>query len=138
MKTISKISLLIIILSCIIALPTENFALHIQGDSISPTESTVDKYINNINGDRRDSGLETNTITNIVGKLLGFLYYASGFLLIITVASTGFRYIVDTPEVRGDLKRTMLPIIVGLVCVFFAASIAKFILKIGTATESVS
>ena len=46
------------------------------------------------------------------------------------IAVTGFRYIIETPEIKGELKKNMFPIIVGIILVFFATSIAKFFIGI--------
>lgn len=69
-----------------------------------------------------------STFKKIIGNLLGFLQIASGLISIIIIATTGYNYIVaPTPDLKGELKRKMLPIILGLVLVFCAMSIAKFI-----------
>lgn len=65
-------------------------------------------------------------IKAIVENILGFLQLLSGLLAVILIAVTGFRYIVDTPDVKSELKKSMIPIIVGLLLVFFATTIAKF------------
>ena len=46
------------------------------------------------------------------------------------IAISGFRYIIETPEVKGELKKNMLPIIIGIILVFFASTIAKFLISI--------
>ena len=67
-----------------------------------------------------------NAFTSIGNSILTFLQILSGITAVIMIAITGFRYIVETPEVKGELKKNMLPIVVGIVLVFFAVSIAKF------------
>ena len=64
----------------------------------------------------------------MAGKIVSFLQVASGIAAVIMIAVTGFRYIIETPEVKGELKKNMFPIIVGIVLVFFALSIAQFFL----------
>ena len=46
------------------------------------------------------------------------------------IAVTGFNYIISTPEVKKEMLSKMLPIVVGLILVFGAVSIAKFLLEI--------
>ena len=92
--------------------------------------SLAEKYVNDIGGDLSETytnmNTEINSVTNIVSKLLGFLQVISAVMSVIIIASTGFRYIVETPEVKEEIKKTMLPMIVGIIFVFFATSIAQF------------
>lgn len=71
---------------------------------------------------------EGGEITTTIGKILGFLQVAAGLTSIIVIAFTGFEYIVaSTPSMKDELKKKMLPIVIGLVLVFGAVSIAQFI-----------
>ena len=73
---------------------------------------------------------------NVVGKILGFLQVASGLAAVIMIAVTGFNYIISTPEVKKEMLSKMLPIVVGLILVFGAVSITKFLLGV-TVTSSI-
>ncbi len=97
--------------------------------------SIVESYINNISADISEAttggtASSTTTIIEIVNRVLGFLQITTAILVVIIIASTGFRYIVETPEVKGDIKKTMTPVIIGIIFVFFATSIAKFFVGI--------
>ena len=72
----------------------------------------------------------SNDLSKTVGKLLGFLQVASGLVAILMIAIVGFNYIISTPDVKEEMKKKMLPIIIGIVLVFGAVSVAKFILGV--------
>lgn len=72
----------------------------------------------------------TEGFVKVVNNLLGFLQIASGLIAVVMIAVTGFRYIIETPEMKNELKKSMVPIIVGILLVFFATSIAKFFIGI--------
>ena len=122
MKTLQKILVILLIAICVFAVMPKNIAL--AADSASSA-------IDDIEGKTGNQGIEgTDKLTEVAGRILTFLQIASGVAAVIMIAVTGFRYIVETPEVKGELKKNMFPIIVGIILVFFATSIAKFFIGI--------
>ena len=71
----------------------------------------------------------TKSLKQVANRFLGFLRIVSALILVIILGTTGYEYIVATPDVRGEIKKKMLPIILGIILVFAAVSIAEFILK---------
>ena len=69
-------------------------------------------------------------MATVIGKLLGFLQVASGIVAVLMIAIVGFNYIISTPEVKDEMKKKMLPIIIGIVLVFGATSVAKFLIGV--------
>lgn len=69
-------------------------------------------------------------LATVIGKLLGFLQVASGIVAVLMIAIVGFNYIISTPEVKDEMKKKMLPIIIGIVLVFGATSVAKFLIGV--------
>ena len=120
MKTMYKVlAILIIAVSMLVIMP-DNMSLAVTASDAG----------NAISGIKVSGGGDVSKIQNVVGKLLGFLQVASGIIAVLMIAITGFQYIVETPEVKSEIKKKMLPIIVGIVLVFGATSIAKFIIGV--------
>lgn len=69
-------------------------------------------------------------LSNVVGKIMAFLQIASGLTSVIMIAFIGFKLITTTPDVRGELKGKLFPILIGIILVFGATSIAKFIISV--------
>ncbi len=115
MKTMQKVLAILLIAVCVFGVISQISTCNAAGisetiDNIKPTDDVT--------------GAENLTV--IASRILTFLQIASGIAAVIMIAVTGFRYIIETPEVKGELKKNMLPIVIGLVLVFFATSIAKF------------
>ena len=121
MKIFQKISIVLII--AVIA----SFTLGTVSTNISMADSPTD-VMESVTGNSDD--IDTSGLTNVAGKILTFLQVISGVFAIIMIAVTGFRYIIETADVKKELKQSMLPIIIGILLVFFATSIAKFIVNI--------
>ena len=119
MKTLQKVLVVLLIAICVFAVLPQTYTFA-GGDA--------QKAIDDIKTGGTVEG--TQELSTIAGRILTFLQVASGIAAVIMIAVTGFRYIVETPEVKGELKKNMFPIIVGIILVFFATSIAKFFIGI--------
>lgn len=124
MKTLQKVLVVLLIAICVFAVLPQTYTFA-GGDA--------QKAIDDIKTGGTVEG--TQELSTIAGRILTFLQVASGIAAVIMIAVTGFRYIVETPEVKGELKKNMFPIIVGIVLVFFATSIAKFFIGIFNKTS---
>lgn len=119
MKTFKRVLIILVVMGCVFAIMSQNVSMAASGD--------VSSIVGGVNATNPDASLASD-FQSTIGKLLGFLQIASGLIAILMIAITGFNYIVATPDVKEEMKKKMLPIIIGLVLVFGAVSIARFIL----------
>lgn len=72
---------------------------------------------------------DTTAIMNLVNKILGFLQWAAivGGVLIITIL--GIKYMMGSLEEKAEYKKSMIPLIVGIVVVMGATTIANILFK---------
>ena len=118
MKIIQKILLVLIIaMTVFIIMPQNVFASKVE-EAIGKVDAS------NVKVEGEDD------FAGVVSNILAFLQVASGLVAVIMIAYTGFRYIVETPEMKEKLKKDMIPIVVGILLVFFATSIANFFVGI--------
>lgn len=118
MKTMQKILMILIIGVCAFTIMPRN--------TVMAAASSAKDAISNLEASSKE--VEVSGLQTTIGTLLGFLQIASGLVSVLMIAIVGFNYIIATPQLKEELKNKMLPIIVGLVLVFGAVSIAKFIL----------
>lgn len=125
MKTMYKIfAMLMIAISMFVIMPDNmSFAAASAG-------STAIGAIENIKSDSGAATTAASGLTTVIGSLLGFLQIASGIVAVLMIAIVGFNYIISTPEVKDEMKKKMLPIIIGIVLVFGATSVAKFLIGV--------
>ena len=132
MKKISKLLVAVIISTCVLAFMPGNNCLAMADlkDGGGGLKTTAGGAIDGLKatGDVDVGGLQT-----VIGTLLNFLQIASGLIAVLMIAVVGFGYIV-TPdaEMKTEFKKKGLPIIVGIVLVFGAASIAKFFIGVAS------
>lgn len=117
MNIYQRILIILIMIICIIGFMPQNISNANTIQDISQSFEAKD-----------NDKVSYTSLTDIIGKLLGFLQIATGLISVVIIATTGYSYIVTTPpDLKGELKRKMLPVILGLMLVFSAVSIAKFI-----------
>ena len=121
MKTINKILAILIISICAFVIMPKNEALAAGG--------AASAIVGGVKAEAPE-GTYASDLQSTIAKLLGFLQVASGLVAILMIAIVGFNYIISTPDVKEEMKKKMLPIIIGLVLVFGAVSVAKFILGV--------
>lgn len=78
-----------------------------------------------------DTSIGSDLATKAISKILGFLQFTSGLVSVIVIAFTGFNYIVvSEPDMKKEVKKKMLPIVIGMILIFSGTSIARFILSV--------
>lgn len=121
MSKVSKILAILFIAVCTFVIMPDNASM--------AAGATAKSIVEGVNAEVPD-GDYAKGLQGTISKLLGFLQVASGLISILMIAIVGFNYIVSSPDVKKELKDKMLPIIIGLVLVFGAVSVAKFILGV--------
>lgn len=124
MKVLQHVLIILLVAMLIFAVLPVNFSN--AADRYDPKSA-----INKMDGTQATiNDSDVTPFTKLGDTILTFLQIVSGIAAVIMIAVSGFRYIVETPEVKGEIKKTMLPIVIGIILVFFAVSIAKFFLGI--------
>lgn len=119
MKILKKLSILILLGLFFINIFSLNFALGAKlSDDVSGFEAKIDSNV----------ARSTKSLKIIANRLLGFLRIISALILVLVLGTTGYQYIVAAPDIRKELKNKMLPVILGILLVFSAVTIASFIL----------
>ena len=99
---------------------------------VNTNQSFAKDIVSEIKGFKAEPTKETSVtgLKSVVKKFLTALRVASTLLLIIVLASAGIRYITESSvNVKGEIKRTILPVILGLVFVFGASSFATLVIS---------
>lgn len=99
---------------------------------VNTNQSFAKDIVSEIKGFKAEATKEKSVtgLKSVVKKFLTALRVASTLLLIIVLASAGIRYITESSvNVKGEIKRTILPVILGLVFVFGASSFATLVIS---------
>ena len=148
MKKISKLLVAVIISTCVLAfMPYNNCMAMSEGYEELEAVKIADQpsqaltgggggsktitAAGAIDGLNATGSVDAGGLQTVIGKLLNFLQIASGLVAVLMIAIVGFNYILATSsDMKKEMKEKALPIIIGIVLVFGATSIAKFFIGV--------
>ena len=108
-----KIIVILIISIILLILLIGNVSAAINPDDYKPPQIT--------------SGGKIATIGN---KIIGGIQYLGSIISVIVLVIIGIKYIIGSTEEKAEYKETMIPYIVGAVCVFAISNILSLIAAI--------
>lgn len=120
MKRTAKILTVLLIAIVLITFATNVFAA--TGAAVKPKD--LEDKINY--GDVSD----TNSLMTQAGKIMGMIRNVAIIAAVIIIMVLGIKYMLGSVEEKADYKKSFVPLIVGIVLVVAASSIATFIIGI--------
>ena len=96
--------------------------------STSSYADSAKDVIGGINADT--SGINSQGMKTIAGRVLGLLQIVSAILAVILVAYLGFKMVLGSANEKADVQKQFIPFIIGVTIVFAATSIANLLLGI--------
>lgn len=71
--------------------------------------------------------IDAQPLQAMAGKILGLIQIASAVAAVILIAVFGFKFIMGSANEKADYQKSFIPLIVGVVVVFAATSIANLL-----------
>lgn len=84
----------------------------------------VDKQIDEAGKTGNEAASE---LTRIAGQVVNLIQIASAVAAVVLIAVFGFKFILGSANEKADYQKSFIPLIVGVVVVFAATSIAKLL-----------
>lgn len=114
-KKILIVSLLIIILFGALSVFNPVFAKDADDSSIDPATAW--------SPDTTHSG----KLQSIPDKIIGFVQIVGSAIAVIMIIVLGIKYMMGSAEEKAEYKKTMIPYLIGAICIFAGANIASAI-----------
>lgn len=90
---------------------------------VSPVFASNSSVINGIT----IQGGNTTSMQELAGKILGFIRNIALIGGVVIIAVLGLKYMMGSLEEKSEYKKSMIPLIVGIVVVMSATTIAKLL-----------
>ena len=77
-----------------------------------------------------ESGIDTNAATSLEkfgGTIIAYITNAAMIIAVVMVAVLGIKYMMGSAEEKAEYKKSFVPLLVGAILVFGAATVAKII-----------
>lgn len=96
----------------------------------------ADSAMDVANGIKGDSGsINASGLQTIANRVIGLLQVASAVAAVVLITVFGFKFIMGSAGEKVEYQKSFIPLIVGVVVVFAASSIAKLIFSTFTGLE---
>ena len=117
MKIDKKVMILLVLCVFCMVATTQIFAATITASDVKNNESLG------------NAGTEIKTIGQ---KIFSGIYSVGSAISVITIAFLGIKYMMGSAEQKADYKKSMMPYLIGAVCLFGATSIANMIYTVAS------
>ncbi len=79
--------------------------------------------------------VDATPLKTVANRILGLIQIASAVAAVVLIAVFGFKFIMGSANEKADYQKSFIPLIVGVVVVFAATSIAKLLFSTFTGLE---
>lgn len=73
---------------------------------------------------------QSTDIQNFGGKIIGILQTAGTVIAVVILIILGLKYMMGSAEEKAEYKKTMIPYVIGAVCIFLAPTIATVVYNV--------
>lgn len=115
MKKITKILTIVLLIAMIVLSVSEVFA---SGDIITNIESSA------------KGNVDMGTLPQTVGKVIAYIRNASILIGVVIIIILGIKYMLGSVEEKAGYQKSFVPLVVGIIVVMAATSIASFLFSI--------
>ena len=122
MKKITKILTMVLLIAMIVLSVSEVFATGVTSGIISNIESSA------------KGNVEMGTLPQTVGKVIAYIRNASILIGVVIIIILGIKYMLGSVEEKAGYQKSFVPLVVGIIVVMAATSIASFLFSIFDAT----
>ena len=84
---------------------------------------------NDIGVTAKTDGIDAGKIKDLAGKILGFLQLIGGIAAVVIVAIFGVKYMLGSLEEKAEYKKSFIPLIIGIVVLYGAVTIANLLVN---------
>lgn len=89
-----------------------------------------DAILQNIDAKVKDTTVDTGTFVTQFARIIVFLRNISIIAAVIIIIVLGIKYMMGSLEQKAEYQKSFVPLIVGVILVVSATSIASFLFKI--------
>ena len=91
--------------------------------------SNVADIVNNVT--KNGTALDSN-INKVSATVINWIWAISIIISIIVLMVIGIQYIIGGTQAKADYKKSLIPVVVGIVLIVFATTIVKFLFGMGS------
>lgn len=83
-----------------------------------------------ISGLNTDQNVGTQDMQNIGSKVMSFIWVLSIIVAVVVLMYTGLKFIVGSANEKAEYKKSLVPIVVGVLILVFATTIVRALFSV--------
>lgn len=117
-KTLKVLSIILISITLFMAF----------GQPISLAKKDPNTIISGAESGGNEMGDELNSVT---GTIINWLWGISIVIAVVVVMIIGIKFIIGSTQEKAEYKKSLIPLVVGVILVVFATTLVKFLFSMG-------
>ncbi len=127
MKKVTKILTVVLLIAMIVLSASSVFADEKGTDTGKGTSDIIKKIETSANTHKDD---DMGDLPQTVGKVIAYIRNASILIGVVIIIILGIKYMLGSVEEKAGYQKSFVPLIVGIIVVMAATSIASFLFSI--------
>lgn len=119
-QTLKKVSIILLAVFLLFSI-TQPVALAEKQD--------VKGIIENVN---KSTDKVDENVTNVAGTIVNWIWGISIVVAVIVIMVIGLKYVIGSTQEKAKYKESLIPLVVGIVLIVFASTIAKILFSINS------
>ena len=119
-QTLKKVSIILLAVFLLFSI-TQPVALAEKQD--------VKGIIENVN---KSTDKVDESVTNVAGTIVNWIWGISIVVAVIVIMVIGLKYVIGSTQEKAKYKESLIPLVVGIVLIVFASTIAKILFSINS------
>ena len=119
-QTLKKVSIILLAVFLLFSI-TQPVALAEKQD--------VKGIIENVN---KSTDEVDESVTNVAGTIVNWIWGISIVVAVIVIMVIGLKYVIGSTQEKAKYKESLIPLVVGIVLIVFASTIAKILFSINS------
>ena len=74
-------------------------------------------------------------VTNVAGTIVNWIWGISIVVAVIVIMVIGLKYVIGSTQEKAKYKESLIPLVVGIVLIVFASTIAKILFSISSTVK---
>lgn len=116
-KALKVISIVLIAFTLLFSVAQPTFA-----------KQDLNGVLENVNNATNNSTVDDG-VNTLAGTVINWLWVISIIAAIIVIMVIGLKYIIGSTQEKAEYKKSLIPLVVGILLIVFATTIVKFLFK---------
>ena len=130
MKKVTKILTIVLLVAMMVMSTSNVFASGTEKKDTTTSTSKSGALITEIETAAEGTDVKMGSLTETIGKVIAYIRNAAIIIGVVIIIILGIKYMVGSVEEKAGYQKSFVPLVVGIIVVISATSIASFLFSL--------